>query len=74
MRLFLQTHITAFNSEFRVTFFKITLGLIPVKFDGYVGFKILTAVVMKSIIFWDMTPCSPLKVNRHIAYILRVEE
>jgi hypothetical protein len=25
-----------------------------------VGFEVFTAVVMKSIIFWDMTPCSPL--------------
>jgi hypothetical protein len=29
-----------------------------------VGFEVLTAVVMKSTIFWDVTPCSPLKVNR----------
>jgi hypothetical protein len=33
---------------------------------------------MKSIIFWDMTPCSPLSFNRHleehIASIFRVEE
>jgi hypothetical protein len=29
-----------------------------------VGFEILRAVVMKSSIFWDITPCSPLKVNR----------
>jgi hypothetical protein len=28
-----------------------------------VGFEVLTAVVMKSTIFWDITPCSPLKVN-----------
>jgi hypothetical protein len=28
-----------------------------------VGFEVLTAVVMKSSIFWDITPCSPLKVN-----------
>jgi hypothetical protein len=28
-----------------------------------VGFEVLTAVVMKSIIFLDITPCSPLKVN-----------
>jgi hypothetical protein len=28
-----------------------------------VGFEFLTAVVMKSSIFWDITPCSPLKVN-----------
>jgi hypothetical protein len=31
-----------------------------------VGFEVLTAVVRKSIIFWDITPCSPLKVNRYI--------
>jgi hypothetical protein len=29
-----------------------------------VGFEILTAVVMKSIIFWDMTPCSSLSFNQ----------
>jgi hypothetical protein len=29
-----------------------------------VGFEVLTAVVMKSSIVWDITPCSPLKVNR----------
>jgi hypothetical protein len=30
----------------------------------YVGFQVLTAVVMKSSIFWDIMPYSPLKVNR----------
>jgi hypothetical protein len=29
-----------------------------------VGFEVLTAVVIKSTIFWDITPCSPLGVNR----------
>jgi hypothetical protein len=29
----------------------------------FVGFEIFTAVVMKSIIFWDITACSPLKVR-----------
>jgi hypothetical protein len=28
-----------------------------------VGFEVLTAVVMKSSIFWDITPCSPLNVK-----------
>jgi hypothetical protein len=28
-----------------------------------VGFEVLTAVVMKSSIFWDTPPCSPLEVN-----------
>jgi hypothetical protein len=27
------------------------------------GFEVLTAVVMNSTIFWDITPCSPLSVN-----------
>jgi hypothetical protein len=29
----------------------------------YIGFEVLTAVVMKSSIFWEITPCRPLKVN-----------
>jgi hypothetical protein len=28
-----------------------------------VGFEVITAVVMKSTIFWDMTPCSPMKAG-----------
>jgi hypothetical protein len=28
-----------------------------------VGFEVFTAVVMKSIIFWDMTPCILLSCN-----------
>jgi hypothetical protein len=28
------------------------------------AFEILTAVVMNSPIFWDITPCSSLEVNR----------
>jgi hypothetical protein len=43
----------------------------------YVGFEVLTVVVVKSTIFWDITPCSPLKINvleEHVAFIFRVEE
>jgi hypothetical protein len=29
-----------------------------------VGFEVLTAVVLKGSIFWDITPYRPLKVNR----------
>jgi hypothetical protein len=29
----------------------------------YVGFEVLTAVIMRNSIFWDITPCSPLKVR-----------
>jgi hypothetical protein len=28
-----------------------------------VGFEVLTAVLIKSSVFWDITPCSPLKVK-----------
>jgi hypothetical protein len=31
----------------------------------YVGFEVLTAMIMKSSIFWNVTPSSPLKVNLH---------
>jgi hypothetical protein len=30
----------------------------------YVGFEVLTAVVIKSTIFWDITSCSALSINR----------
>jgi hypothetical protein len=29
-----------------------------------IGFEVLTAVVMKSPIFWNITPCIPLIINR----------
>jgi hypothetical protein len=29
----------------------------------FAGFEVLTAVIMKSTIFWNVTLCSPLKVN-----------
>jgi hypothetical protein len=32
-------------------------------------FEILTALVMKSTIFWHITPCSPLKVNKYFGAI-----
>jgi hypothetical protein len=35
----------------------------------YVGFEVFTVVVTKSIIFWDITPCSPLSFNRRFGGI-----
>jgi hypothetical protein len=29
----------------------------------YVGFEVITAVTIKRTIFWDVTPCSPVKVK-----------
>jgi hypothetical protein len=37
-----------------------------------VGFEVYTAVVMKSIIFWDMTPSSLLSFNRRFGGTYRL--
>jgi hypothetical protein len=29
----------------------------------FIGLEVLTMVVMKRVIFWDIMACSPLKVN-----------
>jgi hypothetical protein len=39
---------------------------------GIAGFEVLAAVVMKSTIFWDITPCSPLSVNRRFGGTYRL--
>jgi hypothetical protein len=41
-------------------------------FLWFVGSEALTAVVMKSTIFQDITPCSPLEVNRRFGEIYRL--
>jgi hypothetical protein len=38
----------------------------------FVEFEVFTAVVMKSIIFWDMTLCSPLSFNRRFGETYRL--
>jgi hypothetical protein len=40
-----------------------------------VGFEVLTTVVMKRTVFWDIISCSPLKVNRRFGgtYHLHLE-
>jgi hypothetical protein len=37
------------------------------------GFEVLTAVVMKISIFWDITLCGPLKINRRFGGICRLQ-
>lgn len=41
-----------------------TADIIMKPVPQYVIFEVLTAVLMKSPIFWDMTTCSPLKTNQ----------
>jgi hypothetical protein len=31
------------------------------------GFEVLTLMVIDDTVFWDITPCSPLKLNRSLA-------
>jgi hypothetical protein len=38
----------------------------------FVGFEVSTAVLMNSIIFWDMTPCSSSSFNRRFGGIYRL--
>jgi hypothetical protein len=33
------------------------------KYESWVGSEVFTAAIMKTSIFWDITPCSPLNVN-----------
>jgi hypothetical protein len=42
----------------------VEMGQIIKTTNAFVGFKVLTAVVMNSTIFWDITPCSSLSLNR----------
>jgi hypothetical protein len=36
------------------------------KHNAFVRCEVLVAVTMKSSIFWDITPCSPVRVNRRV--------
>jgi hypothetical protein len=38
----------------------------------WIGFEVLTAVVMKNSVFWDLTLCSPFKVNQHFGRTCRL--
>jgi hypothetical protein len=46
--------------------------VIPTISCSSVGFVILTVVVMESSIVWDITPCSPVKVNRRFGETCRL--
>jgi hypothetical protein len=39
---------------------------------SFLGFEVLTAVIMKIAIFWSITPCSPLSVNRRFGGTYRL--
>jgi hypothetical protein len=41
-----------------------TYGIEDVNMLNYIGFEVLTAIAMESSVFWHLTQCSPLKLNR----------
>jgi hypothetical protein len=62
-----QASLTIFKYKCTVTFdTKIKI------YFQQVGFEVLTPVVMKSTVFWDITMCSPLKVNRRFGGTYRL--
>jgi hypothetical protein len=63
---------TADSSETVSSIYKTTQRLTQEDSNYYVGSEVLTAVVMKSTVFWDITPCSPLKVNRNFGGTYRL--
>jgi hypothetical protein len=57
--------------------FQTLIFRMSINYHKFVGFEVISAVVVKSSIFWDIMPCILLKVNRleeHVTSILRVEE
>jgi hypothetical protein len=61
--------ISALRFEQPLSFITVNPHLITPAMDcvldsWIVRFEVLTAVVMKSSVFWDITTCSPLKVSR----------
>jgi hypothetical protein len=73
----LPVHYSLITLPFDATFSELPTVQLN-KLINCVGFEVFTSVVMKSIIFWDMTPCSPLSLTdvseEHIASIFTVEE
>jgi hypothetical protein len=44
----------------------------PLTGISHVGSEVLIAAIMKNCIFWDITPCNPLKVNRRFGVKYRL--
>jgi hypothetical protein len=56
------------------SFVRFSLSHISVSSCISVGFQVLTVVVMKSHILWDIMACGLLKVNQHVVSVFMVEE
>jgi hypothetical protein len=65
----IKTTITAAR---HYTFRSPQISFLEKSIGKFVPFEVFTAVVMKSIVFWNMTPCSPLSVNRRFGGTYRL--
>jgi hypothetical protein len=45
----------------------------PMNKAFYLGYELVTAVVMWSSVFFDITTCSPLKVNQHFVRMCHLQ-
>jgi hypothetical protein len=55
--------LLALSAHVQISLPYFTTGLINISYNFHpVGFEILTAAIMQICIFWDITPCSPLKI------------
>jgi hypothetical protein len=57
------TEARKFVSDTTIPFSPVHVHIGALKLPVSGRLEVLSAVVMKSSIFWDITPCSPLKVN-----------
>jgi hypothetical protein len=69
---FLNSHTHSFVALHILTYTYATRESFVMVKKTVVGFGVFTAVVLKSTIFWDMTPCSPLSYNRRFGGTYRL--
>jgi hypothetical protein len=65
----IQKSVKIFHKEFQQNQWE---GLWGIWKRPYIGFEVFTAVVKKSNIFWDMTPCTPLSCARRFGGTYRL--
>jgi hypothetical protein len=65
-------HILAYRPTSLRSMFHPSMPLHVVTKTSHIGFEVLTAMVKNSSVFWNKTPCGPLKANRRFGGICRL--
>jgi hypothetical protein len=65
-------HATILLGRLKQVWDMLTLGKMAITQISCLGFEVLTAVVMKNSVIWDVTSCSLLKINRRFGVIHRL--